>query len=96
MNIIIRFLIGLAGMAGALGAALATMEGGNAMTLANLGDIPLVAWLSAFVSFVAGFLSGKPVGRQHGKYKGVNGVGMMLAIALVSVGLVGCNVSSPF
>jgi len=57
MNPIIkRILLGLAGFASALGAALTTMDGGTTLTLSQLGSIPLVAWLLAFTAGISGSL----------------------------------------
>lgn len=57
MNPIIkRVLLGLMGFTSALVAALSTMDGGASMTLAQIGNVPLVAWMMALTSGLAGSL----------------------------------------
>jgi len=57
MNPIIqRLLLGLMGFSSALGASLTTLDGGAAMTLSQLGQVPLVAWLLSLSAGIAGSL----------------------------------------
>lgn len=60
MNPVIqRVLLGLMGFSSALGASLTTLDGGSTMTLAQFGDIPLVAWLLSFGAGISGALGSK-------------------------------------
>ena len=53
-----RFLVGIAGAVGALISSLASMDGGMTLTLAQLGVIPLIAWLGVLLAFITGYMNG--------------------------------------
>jgi len=54
-----RVLLGLMGFCSAMGASLTTMDGGSSMTLAQLGQVPMVAYMMALSAGLAGALGVK-------------------------------------
>lgn len=51
-----RIGLGLIGFLAALAAALAALEGGSAMTLSQMGQIPLLSWILALGAFMTGVI----------------------------------------
>jgi len=48
------------GLVMALGSSLSTLDGGTALTISQMGDIPLIAWMFAIGAGISGALGISP------------------------------------
>ena len=55
-NLFRKILLAILGGVMALGSALASIDGGSALTLSDMGSIPLVSWLFAVGAALTGYL----------------------------------------
>ncbi len=61
MNPVIkRVLLFIMGLTMALGSSLSTMDGGTAITISELGSVPLIAWVFAVGAGISGALGNQP------------------------------------
>lgn len=57
MNVITKkIMLSVMGVLMALGSSLSTMEGGAAITVSQIGDIPVIAWAFAIGAGISGYL----------------------------------------
>jgi len=87
MDILKRFMIGLGAMVMALGSSFTTMEGGATLTLSQIGQVPLMAWLFSLGTFIAGALNSADL--RVPKLAATST--MMVLLVLLIVPLAGCE-----
>ena len=61
-----KILLAVLGGVMALGSALASIDGGSALTLSDIGSIPLVSWLFAVGASITGYLGNTQATKKSG------------------------------
>ena len=64
-NLFRKILLAILGGVMALGSALASIDGGSALMLSDLGSIPLVSWLFAVGAALTGYLGNMPATKKN-------------------------------